>query len=81
MPMKIGDQPFFGRVKNGLEDSFMRSAVTSAQERMQGKRLAAVEELGDWEEWRNLGEEIRTHTLENLDYYLQQLSENTGKRG
>jgi len=81
MPMKIGDQPFFGRVKNGLEDSFMRSAVTSAQERMQGKRLAAVEELGDWEEWRNLGEEIRTHTLENLDYYLQQLSENTAKRG
>lgn len=79
--MKISDDKFFDRVEKGVNNTFMRSAVTSAQERMQGKRLTATEELGNWEEWRKLGEEIRTHTLENLDYYLEQLSENVVKRG
>ncbi|WP_121660796.1 LutB/LldF family L-lactate oxidation iron-sulfur protein [Metabacillus litoralis] len=81
MAMKISDDKFFDRVEKGVNNTFMRSAVASAQERMQGKRLAATEELGNWEEWRKLGEEIRTHTLENLDYYLEQLSENVVKRG
>jgi len=81
MAMKISDDKFFDRVDKGVNNTFMRSAVASAQERMQGKRLAATEELGNWEEWRKLGEEIRTHTLENLDYYLEQLSENVVKRG
>lgn len=79
--MKIGEDKFFERVDKGVQNTFMRNAVVSAQERMQGKRLAATEELGNWEEWRKLGEEIRTHTLENLDYYLEQLSENVTKRG
>ncbi|MFC4321583.1 LutB/LldF family L-lactate oxidation iron-sulfur protein [Litchfieldia salsa] len=81
MPMKIGNEKFFDRVEDGINNSFMRNAVASAQERMQGRRLNATEELGDWEEWRELGEEIRNHTLENLDYYLDQLSENVIKRG
>ncbi|MGE8081264.1 LutB/LldF family L-lactate oxidation iron-sulfur protein [Peribacillus loiseleuriae] len=81
MSMKIGDQEFFERVDDGIHNTFMRHAVASAQERMQGRRLAATEELGNWEEWRKLGEEIRTHTLENLDYYLEQLSENVIKHG
>lgn len=81
MAMKIGEDKFFERVDKGVQNTFMRNAVASAQERMQGKRLAAAEELGNWEEWRTLGEEIRTHTLENLDYYLEQLSENVTKRG
>lgn len=79
--MKISDEKFFDRVDKGVHNTFMRNAVVSAQERMQGKRLAAIEELGNWEDWRKLGEEIRTHTLENLDYYLEQLSENVRKRG
>lgn len=79
--MKISDEKFFDRVDKGVNNSFMRNAVASAQERMQGKRLTATEELGNWEEWRKLGEEIRSHTLQNLDYYLEQLSENVKKRG
>jgi len=79
--MKIGDDKFFDRVDSGLKNDFMRSAVAGAQERMQGRRLNAAEELGNFEEWRLLGEEIRTHTLENIDYYLEQLSENVTKRG
>ncbi|TWT27338.1 LutB/LldF family L-lactate oxidation iron-sulfur protein [Planomicrobium sp. CPCC 101110] len=84
MPMKIGEKPFFGRVDDALENNFMRTAMASAQDRLRGRKLDATvrdEQIGDWEEWRSAGEEIRRHTLENLDYYLEQLSENFSRKG
>lgn len=79
--MKIGQDEFHGRVETGLQNSFMRNAVVSAQERLKNAKKVAEEELGDWEEWRNLSEEIRQHTLENLDYYLEQLAEKVTNQG
>jgi L-lactate dehydrogenase complex protein LldF len=79
--MKIGNDQFKKRVDDGVNNAFMRFAVSSAQERLRNRRLDAAEELGNWEEWRALGEEIRQHTLENLDYYLEQLTDNVAKRG
>jgi L-lactate dehydrogenase complex protein LldF len=81
MAMKIGSDQFKKRVDKGIQDSFMRGAVSAAQDGMGVKRRIAAEELGNWEEWRSHGEEIRQHVLENLDYYLEQLSENVAKRG
>lgn len=81
MSLKISDQPYEQRVERGIDNAFMRQAVASAQERLQTGYHTAAEELGDWEDWRTLGEEIRTHTLENLDYYLEQLSDEVAKRG
>lgn len=79
--MKIGDDSFTNRVEKGLNNNFMRESVRSAQGRLYGKRIESAEELGNWEEWRNHGEEIRKHTLKNLDYYLHQLSENVSNSG
>ncbi|KFZ41576.1 MULTISPECIES: LutB/LldF family L-lactate oxidation iron-sulfur protein [Thermoactinomyces] len=81
MAIKISEDPFDHRVQQGLENATMRQAVASAQERLQDRRLSAANELGNWEEWRLLGEQIRKHTLENLDHYLMQLSENVAKLG
>ncbi|MUK87566.1 iron-sulfur cluster-binding protein [Ornithinibacillus sp. L9] len=81
MSIKIGNAPFESRVQDGIKNDFMRKAVSSAQGRFRSGRLVAAEELGNWEEWRTLGEEIRSHTLENLDYYLEQLSDEVSKRG
>ncbi|WP_186576750.1 LutB/LldF family L-lactate oxidation iron-sulfur protein [Aquibacillus kalidii] len=81
MPMHIGEKQFENRVDKGLNDGFMRGAVRSAQGRLQTNRANAAEELGDWEEWRSLGQEIRNHTMENLDYYLHQLSEKVAELG
>lgn len=79
--MQIGEKNFKKRVTKGLEDDFMRGAVRSAQGRLQDKRATAAEELGDWEDWRTLGSEIRNHTIEHLDYYLHQLSEKVAELG
>ncbi|WML49458.1 LutB/LldF family L-lactate oxidation iron-sulfur protein [Neobacillus sp. PS3-34] len=81
MAMKIGADNFKERIDKGIHDSFMRGAVAGAQERMGTRRQDAVDELGNWEEWRSHGEEIRQHVLNHLDYYLEQLSENVAKRG
>lgn len=81
MAMKINTGDFKDRVDKGINNTFMRGAVSGAQERLRTRRLDAAEELGNWEDWRAHGEEIRQHVLENLDYYLHQLSENVAKRG
>ncbi|MGM0903664.1 MAG: LutB/LldF family L-lactate oxidation iron-sulfur protein [Bacillota bacterium] len=81
MSIKIGEKPYKDRVQSGIEDDFMRQAVSSAQGRFRNGRLSQAAELGNWEDWRELGAEIRNHTMENLDYYLQQLSENVARRG
>ncbi|HYK72893.1 MAG TPA: LutB/LldF family L-lactate oxidation iron-sulfur protein [Pseudoneobacillus sp.] len=81
MAMKTSSADFNNRVQDGISNTFMRSAVSEAQDRLKTRRLDAAEELGNWEEWRSHGEEIRQHVLENLDYYLHQLSENVARRG
>lgn len=81
MGIKIGNAAFDRRAEEALQDPGVRRAVPSAQERLQSARMTAVDELGNWEQWRDLGEKIRTHTIENLDYYLTELSENVAARG
>src|SRR5690625_2570742 len=81
MSLNISRAPYDERVQKGIEDDFMRQAVSSAQGRFRSGRKKQADKLGNWEDWRTLGEEIRTHTLENIDYYLQQLSNNVCSRG
>ncbi|MEI3604140.1 LutB/LldF family L-lactate oxidation iron-sulfur protein [Pseudogracilibacillus sp. SE30717A] len=81
MGIQISNETYKERVKKGLEDRFMRNAVAEAQERLKTNRVLSEEGLGNWEEWRTLGEEIRSHTIEHLDYYLEQLSDQVVKRG
>src|SRR5690625_3086788 len=81
MSITLGDAPYKERVQEGLDNDFMREAVASAQGRFRSGKQQRADELGNWEDWRSLGEEIRTHTLENIDFYLQQLSDEVAKRG
>lgn len=81
MSMKIGNETFKKAVKTELKDDFMRGAVSSAQDRLRERKIKSQESLGNWEEWRSHSEEIRQHTLANLDYYLNMLAENVAAKG
>lgn len=84
MSIKIGNLPFKEHVDQEVQDSFMRGAIAAAQDSLRGNKLQATvddDALGDWEAWREAGAEIRKHTLDNLDYYLHQLSERIAERG
>ena len=69
------------RVDAALANNFLRQATRRATDRLRHNKYKATDELGSWEEWRNAGAEIRCHVIENLDYYLQQLIQQTEKRG
>ena len=47
------DEKFQDRRKDGIDNPFMRQAVSSAQNRLRDGRLNAAGELGDWEAFRD----------------------------
>jgi len=51
------------------------SAVQRATNRFVSGRAARVAELPQWEQLRQIGSDIRLHTIENMDVYLVQLEE------
>ena len=56
-------------------------AVAKAQDAQWEKREGAREALGNWPQWRELGEQIRQHTIQYLPDYLEEFSDNVAKRG
>ncbi|AWB45522.1 iron-sulfur cluster-binding protein [Paenibacillus sp. CAA11] len=81
MSLQTDKRGFDKRTAEGMRNLFMRSSVSSAQDSLKTRRLTAASALGDWEQWRELGQQIRKHTLENLDHYLEELAVNVEKRG
>lgn len=75
MSMKTSDVKFKQRIDVQMKDDFMRKSVANAQERMFTNRQIAADKLGNWDQWREMGMDVRNHVLENLDFYLHQLSE------
>lgn len=81
MSLQTDTRKFGERSSEGIGDMFMRSAVSSAQDSLKTRRLTAATALGDWEQWRILGQQIRQHTLKHLDYYLEELARNIENKG
>jgi len=57
------------------------SAVQQATSRFVSGRTARVAELPQWEELRQIGSDIRQHTIENMDVYLTRLEEKVEAAG
>lgn len=72
---------FFNRVDKALDDRILKKAIPNAQDRFRSGRNTAAEVLGNIEEWRELASQIRLHTIENLDSYLEELITNVRKNG
>jgi L-lactate dehydrogenase complex protein LldF len=81
MSIKTSNLNLKQRVKKNLSDGFMRAAIAQAQDYINAKREDRYRELGNYEKWRDLGGDIRAHVLDNLDYYLNQFTENAQKAG
>jgi L-lactate dehydrogenase complex protein LldF len=57
------------------------SAVQQATGKFAGLRAARVAELPQWEQLRQMGSDIRMHTIENMDVYLTRLEEKVTAAG
>lgn len=73
--------PFKQRVEQQVNNQVVRKALVKAQETIGANRQRMVDELGNWEEWRDDAKAIRNHVLANLDAYLYQLSEKVTQNG
>lgn len=81
MSIKTSNLGLKQRIQRNLSDSFMRTSIANAQDRIGRKREDCYRELGHFEKWRELVMDIRAHVLDHLDYYLDQFADTARKAG
>jgi L-lactate dehydrogenase complex protein LldF len=59
-----------------MGDSQLRKNVRHATDVIQNKRGMVVGEMPDWQDLRETGKRLREHTMEHLDFYLEQFERN-----
>ena len=59
----------------------LRKNVRHATDVIQAKRARVVGEMPDWQGLREAGKQIRQHTMENLDFYLEEFEANCTRTG
>lgn len=76
-------QPYQQTIDAALGDAGLLSAVYTATGRLIAKRQEVVSPgvLPDYQELRDQANAIKRHTLENLDYYLEQFEAQVNARG
>jgi L-lactate dehydrogenase complex protein LldF len=67
--------------KTVLGDVQLRRNVRHATDVIQAKRARVVGEMPDWQELREAGRQIRQHTMEHLDFYLEDFEANCTRAG
>jgi len=72
---------FADRSEAKLKDDFLRSAVKFTADRLRSRKVESSEVLGDWEEWRQRGHDIRANVVANLDHYLDLFTRNAANAG
>ena len=71
------------KIKETIADPRLQEAIYTATGRLVAHRAAAVQPaaLPEYQELRTAAHEIKRHTIENLDYYLEQLEANVTAHG
>ncbi len=72
---------FQDAAKVSLQNAQLRRNVKHATDVIRAKRAKVVNEVTDWEQLRQAGSAIKTHTLRHLDRYLLQFEENLTRAG
>ncbi|SFE69992.1 LutB/LldF family L-lactate oxidation iron-sulfur protein [Alteribacillus iranensis] len=75
------DISFDQRVDQAVHDTSLQEAVHLTQDRLRTGRIKAAGELDNVDEWRQMASDIRSHTIENLDSYLEQFADNVEANG
>ncbi len=64
-----------------MKDEQLRNNVHHATAVIQAKRARVVSEMPDWQQLREAGKQIRQHTMQYLDVYLQEFETNCTRAG
>src|SRR5690625_5753757 len=66
--------------KQNIENDQLRRNIGFATKTIREKRKTVVQEMPDWEELREAGQQIKDRVVKNLDSYLLQLEESVQDR-
>ena len=75
------DKNFKERVDIAVHNEFKQNAIRTAQNVFYSKRKELVDQVDEWQDFRQEAADLRDHVLANLDYYLNQFAENAEKNG
>src|SRR3978361_1876817 len=64
-----------------LADAGLQKALKFSKPQFMARRSAAVANLPEFEQLRDIGRDIKNHTLANLDFYLETWAENVERAG
>ena len=81
--VEVKTEDFYGASAQAIQDSQLQVALQRVGTGFDVARREAIAEVGPevWEEWREQARQIKIHTLEHLDYYLELLTDNVARAG
>ncbi len=79
--MHINSPKFKANVTHALADTRLQKALDFTRPSFAGRRGAAVANLPEFEQLRDIGRDIKNHTLAHLDFYLETWAANVEKAG
>ena len=79
--MQITSTKFKANATAALADAGLQKALAFSKPQFIARRAAAVANLPEFEALREIGREIKDHTLANLDFYLEQFAANVEAAG
>ncbi|GAC1337482.1 MAG: LutB/LldF family L-lactate oxidation iron-sulfur protein [Acetobacteraceae bacterium] len=72
---------FKQNARTALADASLQKALAFSKPQFMARRTAAVANLPEFEQLREIGRDIKNHALANLDFYLQVFAENVERAG
>ncbi len=79
--MQITSQNFKATAALKLEDPHLRKSLSGLRDRMVVGRTKAAAEVGNFEDLREAGKQLRDHALSHLDIYLEEFERNALANG
>jgi L-lactate dehydrogenase complex protein LldF len=79
--VQVTSPAFKQNAAHALHDAGLQKALGKAKGSFLARRASAVAGLPEFEQLRNIGRDIKNHTLANLDFYLETYAANVEKAG
>lgn len=69
------------KIKQTIGDPDLQKAIYTATGRLMTHRAGSVEHLPEYQDLRSAAHELKRHTIDNLDYYIEQFEQNVAAHG
>src|ERR1051326_1381558 len=69
------------KIQETVADSALQKAIYTATGRLVAHRASSLEAFPEYQDLRTAAHELKRHTIDNLDYYLEQFEQNVAAHG